>query len=171
MARRPRLPLNDVRSLTLREILHRWRAEAEFPPRTLERELRRFVVNSDLDWRAGERINPNTPDDDLPGLDTLVDRNFIEVFCEKKGFPLPTFWFPPDPAEVARPGRPSQRAAIVQGFEDRIERGETADTISAEARAISAALAAKGFEGLPEPKTIQGHIRGGYRAWKARQNL
>lgn len=172
MARRPRLPLHDVRSLSVREIIHLWRQEAEFHPKTLERELRRFILNFDLNWEAGERIDPNTPDADLPPVDTLVDREWLETFCRKKGYEKPTFWFPPDPEQVRPQGRPSQKRATVQEFEDRAARGETQETISAEARAIFDALTARGVEGLPEPRTIQGHIRDRFNEIKAeRDNL
>lgn len=167
MARRPRLALDDVRSLSVREIVHRWRQEAEFHPKTLERELRRFLDNERLDWQAGERIDPNTPDADLQPVDTLVDRDWLELFCRKKGWDKPRFWFPPDPEQVRPQGRPSKRRAIVQEFEERAARGETLGRISDEARAIYDALTERGAQDLPEPKTIQGHIRDRFNEIKA----
>lgn len=167
MARLPQLPLHDVRALSIREIVHLWRQERQFHPRTLERELRRFVLNNDLNWEAGERIDPNTPDADLPDLDeTLVGSEWLRTFCTKKGWDLPAFWFPRDPADVPAPGRPSIKRATVQEFEERRARGETEDTIGAEARAIAAALRARGVEGVPQERTIQGHIRPAFNAHK-----
>lgn len=166
MARRPQLPFHDVRTLSLREIVLEWRKEVEIPQLVLARELRRFVLNHDLNWQEGERIDPETQDDKLPPLTTQVDKAWLETFCRKKNWPLPSFWFPPDPTEAARPGRPSIKSATVQEFEERAGRGETEETISAEARAIVDALRQREFDSLPQLKTIQNHIRTAYNAWK-----
>lgn len=166
MAKRPLLPLHDVRALSIREIVHLWRREADFHPRTLERELRRYHSNGRLDWQEGERIDPMTPDEDLPPPHTLMSREALKLFCTKKEWEPPKFWFPPDPAEKGLPGRPSSKSATVQEYKNRAERGETLATIADEARAIHAALESRGVAEVPQAKTVQNHIR---RLFKARK--
>lgn len=171
MGRKPRPVPIDVRRLSVREIVDLWVREIEIHPITLERELRRFLVNSGLAWREGERINPDTPDADLPGAETLVDKDWVRMFCGKKDWSLPTFWFPPDPEEVRRRGRPSVKCEIVRKFEERREQGQTRDTISKEADEISAWLQRQGHKKGTQSKTVQKHIRPLYDEWKRRSNL
>lgn len=155
--KRTQLSLAPVRTLSLAEVIEYWTAEADISRQTLEHELRLAVVNLQGPWREGELIDPETPNEQLPGLDTLVDRKWLRTFCEKQlGWPLPAFWFPPDPVEVRRPGRPTNRRAIVQEFEARKERGETAPTISEEARAIRDALTQRRIDPVPIPKMDHG---------------
>lgn len=165
MARRPQpQAFYDVRVMSIEEIVQFWTREIDYHPITLRRELRRYLLNGTLDYLNGERIAPDTPDEDLPPPETLVDREWLRLFCVKKEWELPRFWFPPDPQEVQRQGRPSIKPAIVREFNERLERGENHDQISDEARAIFDTLTAKGVAGVPEAKTIQGHIRQGFNA-------
>ena len=166
MVKAANLPLANTRALSIREIVHNWRREAVFHPKTLERELRRFHLNAGLNWRGGERIDPLTPDEDLPPADTLVDKNWLTLFCEKKGYALPAFWFPPDPAERRRPGRPSIKSAIVQEFDERCASGSVLRSLIQEAAAIKDSLEAKEIANVPQAKTIAGHIRKKFKAQK-----
>lgn len=133
----PLLSIQDVRRLSIREIVELWTQEVDIHPLTLERELRRFLQNVQLDWQGGERIDANTPDADLPGADTLVDRDWLANFCAKKGWQLPEFWFGPQ-HEGARPrGRPSHMPAILQELERRAEAGELEATMTEQARVLN----------------------------------
>jgi hypothetical protein len=166
MARKPRpVPIQDVRRLSIQEILELWVQEIDIHPLTLERELRRFLENVHLDWRAGERIDPDTPDADLPGAATLVDREWLAMFCAKKGWPLPSFWFPPDPADARPRGRPSHMDAILQELERRGEVGELEATVTDQARALNDWAVRQGKPPLRVP-SIRNQISKIYRRLK-----
>ena len=169
--KRRRLHFENIRALSLRDILEQWQKEADFPAGAMERELKRAVLNLAGNWRDGDLIDPLFPDDELPGMDTLVDKDWLTDFCGKGDWPFPKFWFPRGMEEIERPGRPSIKSAIVQEFRNRLERGETCPTISEEARAIHPRMIELGYERVPEAKTIQGHIREEYNARKRRHNL
>lgn len=103
-----------MRRLSIREIADSWAQEINIHPPALDRELRRFLLNSRSNWQAGERIDADKPDAELPKPETLVDQEWLAEFCAKKGWPLPTFWFPRDPEEARPRGRPSHMPAILQ---------------------------------------------------------
>ncbi len=158
--------LVNVRTLSLKDILELWQREIDFPAGIMERELRRAVLNLEMDWRRGELIDPLKPDDELPGMDKLVDRDWLLEFCGKGDWPFPRFWFPDLQEENRLQGRPSLRDKVLHEFAERIKRSETLGTISQEARAIEGELRAQGYEKGIQSKTIQKHIRGPYDEWK-----
>ena len=166
--KRRRIDYSNVRTLPLTAVIEEWCKEIDIHPDALEHELRLALFNIERDWRSGDLIDPMTPNERLPGPKTLVGRDWIEMFCGKQGWPWPDFWFRAGPEEIGPPGRPSIKSAIVQEFRNRFERGETCPTISEEARAIAAVMLALGHVKGAEPKTVEGHIREPYDAWKAR---
>lgn len=154
----PKLPLHNVRWLTLREIAEIWATEGERPVGLLLRELRTGVLNIPrLD--AGEILLEHPiAYDHLPSEEERVDRDWLQKFCGKQGWRPPSFWFAQN-EESRRPGRPSSRDNVLGKFNERHQNGLAETTIADEARAIHAALAAEGYDDLPKTKTIQSHIR------------
>lgn len=169
MPRSKQLPLESVRILTLREIAQLWAPIAGRPESLILRELRIAVINIPrlMEGKPLLKLNEIPPDDELPSPDERVDRAWLIEFCTKQqGWDTPEFWFHHN-AETRAPGRPSHKELVEATFEARCDRGETEATISAEARAICKELKEQHtVSRLPEPKTIQVHIR---EKWHKRQ--
>lgn len=102
------------------------------------------------------------PEGELPPANHRVDLQWIEEFCAKQGWPLPSF-LNPEPARAAPVGRPTWKPAVIEEFQRRSAAGLTEVTISGEARAIhNALMEANAGSDIPQPKTIQVQIRGHY---------
>jgi len=166
--KRRRLHFENIRALPLRVILEEWQKEVDFPGDVMERELRMAVLNLDRDWQNGDLIDPLFPDDELPGMDTLVDKDWLTDFCGKGDWPFPKFWFPRGMEDI-KLGRPSHMPAIVQELERRAEAGELADTVTQEARELNDWAVGRGL-GYPRlnDKSIRNRIGARYRELKER---
>jgi len=164
--KRRRLHFENIRALSLRDILEQWQKEADFPAGAMERELKRAVLNLDRDWQNGDLIDPLFPDDELPGMDTLVDKDWLTDFCGKGDWPFPKFWFPRGMEDI-KLGRPSHMPAIVQELERRAEAGELADTVTQEAGELNDWAVGRGL-GYPRllDKSICNRIGRLYRELK-----
>ena len=86
-------------------------------------DLRETGGWSDLEldnWSSAEGISK----------DTLMSREYFQIFCHSKGSPLPSFWFPehnpPKLPSAARGvlGRPSPRQAFINKFHELLEADE-----------------------------------------------
>jgi hypothetical protein len=154
-----RVPLDRVRGLPVSAVCDLWAEETRRPRALFSRELRLGLANLPR-LRAGlDKLDPLTPDNELPGEDAVVDRDWLREFCAKQHWALPQFWFPRDEI-VRRPGRPSIRNLVLEKFEQRHKAGRTERQIAAEARAIHIELVEElPGERIPESETIEGHIR------------
>lgn len=126
----------EVRVLPIRIIAKLWAEEREMDQAILEQELRLSVINYPRYMRGKGLINPIPPKDEWPSADEVLDREHIYWFGRKqRGWPLPEFWFGPQPKEKRKPGRPPLNMnAIVQEFRRRLEAGEAKKFNTEEAR-------------------------------------
>lgn len=164
-----RVPLHNVRVLTLREIAEMWAPEAEIPVSLMLRELRLAAVNIPRRSKGLDHIPPDTPDEELPNPDERVDREWLIQFCSKQGWEEPFFWRSEARDTDRYPGRPSIRRAIVQKLEDRANSGQIADSLAEEARQLLAWAeeSYRGDPGVPgKAASIENQIRDRYRELK-----
>ena len=168
IAKKVRLKFENIRALSLRDILEQWQKEADFPAGAMERELKRAVLNLAGNWRDGDLIDPLFPDDELPGMDTLVDKDWLTDFCGKGDWPFPKFWFPRGMEDI-KLGRPSHMPAIVQELERRAVAGELEETVTQQARVLNDWAVGRGL-GYPRLKdiSIRNRIGARYRELKER---
>lgn len=171
MVRKPRFDYTAVRVMAIAEIVELWHQELAavgVSRGVLERELRIAVINLGHDWRVEGLVDPIPPDERLPPVTERLSRDEIRDFCVKQGgWPLPTFWFPPDPEEVKPVGRPSHMSAILKELERRAEAGELENTVSNEARVLKEWAVAQGYGDL-QMKSIRNKIGERYRELKQR---
>lgn len=162
-----RVPLHNVRVLTLREIAEMWAPEAEVPVSLMLRELRLAVVNIPRRWEGLDHIPADTPDEQLPDPDEKVDRQWLMEFCDKQeGWREPSFWQREKKESERYPGRPSVKPAILQKLKDRADAGEMAQSLADEARQLLAWATEtyQGQPGVPSKSTsIENQIRATYR--------
>lgn len=131
-------PLKRVRFLTVREVAEQWTRELRIPQAVIERELRIALYKIEIEFPFDRNIDIKFEENDLPGPEVLIEREFINRFVGKQDWKLPAFWFR-DLPEGPRPvGRPSNMNAIVQELRRRHERRALAPTISAQARELEA---------------------------------
>ena len=161
----PKIPLDKVTKLSLREIAELWTPSARIPFSLMLRELRVAAINIPR-VREGKELLPQIPPEhELPDPDDeTVDYEWLVEFCEKQGWPTPDFWRY-ERGYVRPQGRPSYKQQVLKIYNERRRDNLTKDTISQEARDIYDRLHELGLEGvIPEPKTIQMHIREHYNA-------
>ncbi|MBK8457450.1 MAG: hypothetical protein IPL47_10360 [Phyllobacteriaceae bacterium] len=157
--------LFNVRWLSIEEISSEWSKELNRDASIIKREMQLALINFDRMDRGLGRIDALPDQFGPPPAEQYVTREFVARFAAKQHWPLPSFWFPPEQG-AERPGRPSMRGEVRGRFAARQIEGLTADSISAEAREIHNALVAEpDGKHIPEPKTIQVHIRD---LWHAR---
>ena len=127
----------------------------------IEAELRRAFVNMapGRDWRAEGfvRVEEVYDLDALPSSETDVSKDWVRDFAEKQGWPLPRFWFPDQAPPVRQRGRPSDKDAIVQEFERRVDAGEIEATVTEQARSLRQWMIEQQMEATSED-TIRRHI-------------
>ncbi len=153
----------NVQWLTVAELADLWAHELKIPASTIAREMQIALYKLEHDYPYDQPIDVNPAEIDLPPLDTLVNRDFIDRFHDKQIWKMPSFWFDSRVAEPSFPGRPSVMAAIVQELERRHELGEMLETIAAESRALSAwATASFAGQQTPAPKSTENAIRTAY---------
>lgn len=166
-----RVPLHNVRVLSLREIAEMWAPEAEIPVSLMLRELRLAAVNIPRRWENLDHIPPDTPDDQLPDPDQRVDRQWLMEFCDKQeGWREPNFWRSETRESDRYPGRPSIKRAILQKLKERAVSGEIAGSLAKEAQQLLAWAEAThpSAPGLPsKPASIENQIRDTYRELRA----
>jgi hypothetical protein len=162
--------LRNVQWLTVSELAELWAPELKIPASTIAREMQIALYKLEIKYNYSDPINVNPADVDLPSLDTLVDREFIDSFHDKQIWKMPSFWFDARVAEPSFPGRPSLRSAIVQELRRRHETGEMLETIAAESRALST-WAENSFPGqqTPTPKTTENSIRTVYKTLRSQR--
>ena len=132
-----RVPLHNVRVLSLREIAELWAPEADIPVELMLRELRLAVINIPRRRERLGLIEEIPPDDELPDPDERVDRDWLIEFCEKQGWNEPSFWFDRQEDDLVRfAGRPGYRyrPALERELRRRAEAGELHRTLAAEMR-------------------------------------
>lgn len=164
----PRISLERVRMLTLREIAEMWAPTAEIPVSLMLRELRYAVINIPR-LKAGEGLfDVPPPDDQLPNPDERVDRQWLMEFCSKQGWSEPEFWSENIPIGPSFPGRSSIMRAIVQELEYRAEQGQLELTLAEQARQLFQwALQSLPGKQIPKPLSIENGIRADFRRLKA----
>jgi hypothetical protein len=159
-----RLPLHNVRLLSLREIAEMWALEVNAPQSTILRELRIAVLNLPR-WQAGEPLLAEEdipPDDELPDPKERVNREWLMRFCDKQGWRQPYFWASGGPAaRRAHVGRPAYLhfEQIFDELRRRAEAGEMEATKIAESKYLNT-WARQTFPGdePPVPETIAQRI-------------
>ncbi len=154
-----RAPLTNVRHFTLNQLAELWYRELRLQEEMVLYELRAGVRGVYLQGRGEPLPEEMIPEDELPPANHRVDLQWIRQFCRKQHWPLPRF-LNPEPARAALVGRPTMRDIVIAEFQRRSAEGLSEGTISAEARAIHNALMdADAGSDIPQPKTIQSHIR------------
>jgi|SRR5689334_4066986 len=134
-----RLPLGQVRVLSISEIAELWAQEAEERPRSLiERELRIFLLNRPRLSQGEGPIQPIPEDDQLPPATGRLSKSDLEEFCAKQGWTKPRFWFGRVTDGPGFPGRPTIMRAIVQELERRAEAGQLSETLTDQATELVA---------------------------------
>lgn len=169
--------LKSVQWLTVEEVSELWAPQLSIPKATIMRELQYALYK--LEKAKTERyfgyeamrkpLSEAPPDADLPSKDTLINREFIEAFCDKELWAMPLFWFKQIPTGPSFPGRPSIMSEIVQELEGRAKRGELERTLAAEAKALEQwAQANPEFVGkqLPRAPSIRNGVRSAYNILK-----
>ncbi|ASP32241.1 hypothetical protein [Labrenzia sp. VG12] len=159
--------LKTTQWLTVQEIADLWSPQLSIPASTILRELRFALYKLEKDYPYNEPLKELPPEEELPSVQTLIDRDFIERFNDKQIWKLPEFWFANLPTGPSFPGRPSIMNAIVQELERRYENEEMLDTLAAESRVLEA-WASENHSGQQTPKTssIENGIRTVYRQLK-----
>lgn len=154
-----RAPLTNVRHFTLSQLAELWYRELHLQEEMVLYELRAGVIGI-YRLEEGQQLPAEMiPEDDLPPTNYRVDRDWIIRFCQKQRWPHPIF-LNPEPITAAPVGRPTMRDVVIAEFQKRSAEGLSEGTISAEARAIHNALMdANAGSDIPQPKTIQSHIR------------
>ena len=128
----------NVRWLTIKEIADLWAPQLGIASSIVERRLQLVVINLPR-WRKGEPlIDKHPPENELPSVTTVIDRQDIVDVCRKQGgWPRPDFWFEEiDDKGKSFPGRPSIMRAIVQELESLAKEGKLEDTLAAQAQKL-----------------------------------
>lgn len=142
--------LRNVQWLSVAELADLWAPELKIPASTIAREMQIALYKLEHEYPYNQPIDVNPAEIDLPSLDTLVDRDFIDSFHDKQIWKMPSFWFDQRVGEPSFPGRPSVMTAIVQELRRRHENGEMQPTIAAESQALSV-WATNRFQGQQTP--------------------
>lgn len=160
-----KVPLREVRWLTLDELSKRWALELHERQDFLLRELRLGVINL-ARLERGEGLIPELPPEhEWPPIDRLVTRDWVDRFCAKQRWQRPRFWFQDAPVGRRR-GAPGYRnwKHIEQELERRIQLGEAKESWRAESNYLVDWIAHV-FPGEqpPQAKTIRNRL-GEFRA-------
>ena len=159
--------IGNVNFLTVRAVSELWENSLNIPASIIERELRVALFKLEKNYPFHENVKVIPSEKELPPPDTIIDRKFIEKFCDKEGWKLPAFWFNDLPTGPSFPGRPSKMSAIVQELRKRAEEGNLAETLAEESRQLCE-WARERFPGeqTPTDKTIANGIRSTYHILK-----
>jgi hypothetical protein len=156
-----RLPLHNVRWLSIREIAKYWADDAELDEETILRELQLSYINFRRIDAGQERVDALPPKAEMPEVEMLLTREHLLRFCDKQGWPVPEFWFGREIREKGFAGRPAKKKrAIVQELERRAAAGELRDSLADQARDLSKWAAEKfPHDEVASPRTIENNIR------------
>lgn len=159
--------LQNVHWLTIAELADLWAPELKIPASTVAREMQIALYKLEHEYPYNQPIDVNPAEIDLPSLEAVVDRDFIERFHDKQMWKMPEFWFDSRVAGPSFPGRPSIMTAIVQELQRRHDDGEMLETLAAESRALTT-WAANNFPGqqTPKPRSTQNGIRFAYNTFR-----
>lgn len=168
-------PFDNVQWLTISELAELWEPELKIPKSVIARELRLGVYKLHLakEGKANfaaltKPLDVPPTESELPSLDTLIERNFIERFCDKELWAMPSFWQSASDPGPSFPGRPSVMSAVAQELERQAKSGELKATLAEQSRVL-ADWASHRFPGkqTPKPTSIENGIRAAYRIIKA----
>lgn len=140
-------PYLTVRQLPISFVAKRWAEEGtlKIDEQVILSELKLSFANMGpgRDWRKDGLLPlkdlPSAKD--LPSDEEYIDRDKLEEFCYKQGWPKPRFWFPEDAPKTRGKGRPTNRElGIAEFLRLRDEEGRTWGSKIEAAREIEAWL-------------------------------
>lgn len=168
-----RTSLRSVQWFTIQDVADIWAPHLEMPKAILLRELQYGFYK----WhgeklgkpglQCGRPLVEMPPNEELPPLDQLLDRQFLRAFSAAQGWPLPPVLSGEDAAGTGFVGRPSIAPAIGRELLRIASEGNLESTLADQARELQK-WAEKNYPGnqVPTAKVIENNIRTDFRRLK-----
>jgi hypothetical protein len=160
-----KLPLNEVRWLTIEEIAQFWAEERGTLSSVIRRELQLALINWDRLQKGQNKIDVLPSEEERPPISTEISREQMEEFCAKQKWPTPAFWFRRETRRSR--GRPSHQDSILKELRRIAAGGQLEQTLAAQCQYLEEWAAANCDPDPPKAASIENIIRHEYKMLKA----